>query len=135
MPKSVVRCDVRGLLIITGGYKFRPGDIPGLAHVYRQDQHTLKVGEWVKARHLGGTQLAKIVCEDGTVLHWANESAHLDTPLIFDNIEDSQELCQICNYPLREHWKRRPCLQRPRCQHVGCVCPRCCDCGAQGRST
>lgn len=73
---STVRQDQEGLLIITGGYKFRPGAIRGMNHCFRQDIADLKVGDRVKARHVGGTTYAKITTLTGVILHWGNEYAH-----------------------------------------------------------
>ena len=63
------------LLIITGGYRFRPGPTSG-AQGYRQDAADLEVGQKVKARHMGGTPYAKITTLQGVVLHWGNEGEH-----------------------------------------------------------
>jgi len=73
MGHSLVRSDENGLFIKTGGHKFRPGAITGYCHAYRMDDGNLKAGNKVKARHIGGTPLAKLTLEDGTVTRWSEE--------------------------------------------------------------
>lgn len=70
---SVVRFDTKGLLVIAGGYRARPGDVAGYSHVYDMSDGGLKVGQHVKARHVAGTPLTKIKLSDGRVLHWHHE--------------------------------------------------------------
>lgn len=73
MAMSLVRKDVRGLFIRTGGYVFRPGAINGYQHAYRMDDGQLKDGDRVNARHIGGTPLARLRLDDGRITRWAEE--------------------------------------------------------------
>jgi hypothetical protein len=76
MPK--VKEDDQGIFIQTGGYIFRPGDINGCAHAYEMDDGGLRKGDDVKARHVAGSQLAKLKLADGSVRYWGNHP--LDDP-------------------------------------------------------
>lgn len=74
MTTSPIRADALGPYVRTGGYVFRPGAIRGREHSVRMDDAGLVAGDRVKARHKGGTPLAKIVLADGTTTYWAEEA-------------------------------------------------------------
>lgn len=67
---SKVKEDSDGLFIQTGGHIFRPGDVNGYYHAYEMDDGGLKKGDDVKARHLGGSQMAKLKLDNGSVKYW-----------------------------------------------------------------
>lgn len=73
MAQSLVRSDENGIYIKTGGHKFRPGAVNGYYHAYRMDDGNLKAGDKVKARHIGGSPLAKLTLADDTITRWAEE--------------------------------------------------------------
>lgn len=72
---SLVREDEQGLFIKTGGYQFRPGNVTGYDHAYRMDAGGLKPGDYVTARHIGGSPIARITLADGTNIHWHSTDA------------------------------------------------------------
>lgn len=72
---SLIRQDDRGIYVQTGGYRFRPGDKNGYSHAYTMDDAGLQPGDRVKARHIGGSIIAKITLADGGVRHWSEENS------------------------------------------------------------
>lgn len=73
MKTIPVQNDEKGLYVRTGGYVFRPGATRSYSHAIRMDDAGLMAGDRVKARHKGGTPLAKLTLMDGTTTYWAEE--------------------------------------------------------------
>lgn len=73
MKTIPVQNDEKGLYVRTGGYIFRPGATRSYSHALRMDDAGLMAGDRVKARHKGGTPLAKLTLMDGTTTYWAEE--------------------------------------------------------------
>ncbi|HEX8350411.1 MAG TPA: hypothetical protein VF598_10655 [Hymenobacter sp.] len=67
---SKVKQDADGIFVQTGGYIFRPGGVNGHDHAVEMDDGGLSKGDDVKARHMGGTELAKITLDNGDVKYW-----------------------------------------------------------------
>jgi hypothetical protein len=67
---SVIRMDEKGLFVIAGGYKARPGAVTGYDHAYDMSAGGLSPGDKVKARHVSQTPLIRITLPDGRKLHW-----------------------------------------------------------------
>lgn len=55
---------------------YRPGEVPGYAHVFDMSSAGLTEGDNPKAAYVAGAPLVRIRLEDGRVLHWENESEH-----------------------------------------------------------
>lgn len=66
---SKICADSRGVFITTSA-RFRPGNVPPYSNDHRMDDGGLAVGDKVKARNVPNTPLVRIMCEDGSVLHW-----------------------------------------------------------------
>ena len=75
---TVVKKDGVSLFVVVGGHKARPGPVRGFSHAYDMGSADLKEGDQVKARHLAGSQITRLVTADGTVLHWHHEGWHRD---------------------------------------------------------
>jgi hypothetical protein len=73
---SVIHGDVRGLCVIAGGYKARPGGVTGYDHAYDMSDGGLKIGDRVKARHVSGAPLIRITLADGRKLHWHTDPTY-----------------------------------------------------------
>lgn len=71
-----IRQDKTGLFIKTGGYIFRPGKIDGYAHAYDMSDTGVLFNTSIKAKHIGGSPLAKLELHDGSYRYWANEYQH-----------------------------------------------------------
>lgn len=67
---TTIREDDSGLFIVTGGYRFRPGENPEYSHAFRTDDGGLRAGMKVKAAHWAGSQVARIRLDDSSVLVW-----------------------------------------------------------------
>lgn len=50
MSKRTVRQDHEGVFILTNGTRFRPGDVAGLSHAFKQDRGELRTGDRVNIR-------------------------------------------------------------------------------------
>ncbi len=68
---ALVRRDAHGLYLRTGGYIFRPGPVIGFDHAYDMGDGGLMEGDRVRARHLAGSEIARIRTESGD-LHWSS---------------------------------------------------------------
>lgn len=66
---SVIREDEKGLFVIAGGYKARPGSVGGYSHAFRMDDAGLRKGDRVKARHVAGSPLICITLEHAKI-YW-----------------------------------------------------------------
>lgn len=80
---TLVRSDIWGLFVRAGGYIARPGNVRGFAHAFRVDDGGLKAGDKIKATHIGGAQLTRVVTQGGLKLHWF----HYD----MDNVPDAKD--------------------------------------------
>ena len=70
---TTVRKDGRGLYVITGGYKARPGPRLGYDHAFDMSDGGLCEGMKVKARHVSQMPYTRLTLEDGRKLVWMHE--------------------------------------------------------------
>lgn len=68
-----IRKDQTSIFVIAGGYVARPGPVRGFDHAYDMSEGDLVEGDTVKAHHIGGSSITKIVTSTGRTLHWHHE--------------------------------------------------------------
>ena len=73
MALALVREDGKGLYLVAGGYKCRPGAAVGFSHAFDMSDGGLKPGMKVKARHVSQSPYNRITLEDGRKLVWMHE--------------------------------------------------------------
>jgi len=67
---TLVREDDKGLYLIAGGHKSRPGPVRGYSHAFDMSDGGLKAGMKVHARHVSQSPYNRITLEDGRKLVW-----------------------------------------------------------------
>lgn len=76
---AVVRSDIHGAYLLTGGYLFRPVFPDGYKHL-EKDLFEVKPKDAVKAHHVGGSSVCKIT-QGSQVMYWYSHGDYFDVEL------------------------------------------------------
>lgn len=67
---TLVQEDSKGLYLVAGGYKSRPGPEVGYSHAFDMSDGGLKAGMKVHAHHVSQSPYNRITLADGRKLVW-----------------------------------------------------------------